>query len=364
MRPWHHRATRARLALTTLLTAGGLVVMAPAAWAHGRAGDATNFDSEVVRAPRLPGVRWQVEGADEFLSVRNTSQEEVVVLDYEGRPYLRLGPDGAWRNRNSEAAYLNRDRYAATPVPADVDPAAPPDWERISDEPAALWHDHRIHWMAPTLPPQVEQARGQVMTVQGWEVPFTYAGEPHRVTGRLTWVPPPAVWPWLAGALLVTALPVLTAARTPPRGRRWPGLARPAAVVLLSVALLNLTDAANDVAALPLPLTTELVAAAQTALFIGLGALGALRAWRGDHAGFTALVIGSVGLLLGQGLLAMEALTSSQVVSVFPEALTRMTVALSLVQLAPVGLAAAFGVRRLSPSTNPALEETVPAAME
>ena len=47
---------------------------------------------------------------DEFELV-NETVTEVVVPGYSDEPYLRIGPDGVWRNANSPATYLNLDRF-------------------------------------------------------------------------------------------------------------------------------------------------------------------------------------------------------------------------------------------------------------
>lgn len=331
-----------------------LLFAAPAA-AHGRGSDATNYDSDVTEQPDLDGVTWQVRGGDEFLQVTNASDTELVVLGYSGEPYLRIGPDGVLVNRNSEATYLNADRYAEVSIPPGVNPDADPEWEAVSDRPAYAWHDHRIHWMAFTLPPAVTDP-GQRTLVQTWEVPFRYGDQDLVVAGELYWVPGSNPLVWLLPALLLVAAPLGPALRTDPdvEAGAWPGLARPAAAVLGVITLLNVIHLVDDLTATPIPIVQALIPAAQTVFFLALGAFGAWRAWQSAEGAFTALGVGSVAVFVGQGVLYFTVLSASQTASVFPGWLTRSVVALSVAQVLPLGVAAIVGNRRLLPAADDA----------
>jgi hypothetical protein len=340
------RAWGAALGVAFAAVALTALAATPAA-AHGRGSDATNFRSSVVAQPDLPGVRWQVHGADEFLSVSNSGAQELLVEGYEGEPYLRVGPDGVFVNRNSEATYLNGERFANVTPPAGAGPEAEPDWQRLSAEGRWLWHDHRIHWMSPAAPPQV-QGRDAAVLVQPWSVPFRVGERRLEVTGELWWVPGPSPWPWLVGALLLTAPALIGLWRGAAWGS-WQAVARPAALMLGTVAALNLVHLVDDLFAVPLPGSTRAVAALQTVMFIAVGLLGALRAWRGGDGAFTALGVGAGAVFVGQGLLYLGVLGASQTASVFPDWLARLVVALSLAQAVPVGIIAVEGTRRLGP---------------
>lgn len=331
-----------------IATFASLLVLTSPAAAHGRGSDATNFDSRLLNTPDLDAVSWGVQGSDEYLSVTNTSGSELVVLGYEGEPYLRVGPEGVWRNRNSPATYLNEDRYAQTTVPSHADPEAEPDWERISDGSDHYWHDHRIHWMAPVVPPQVRDNPTDAQVVQDWTVPFVVEGEQYEVAGELWWVPAPPAWPWVVLGVLLS-LPALAGVRASDREDGLRLLVRPAAAVLGVVALLNVIHLVDDVAAAPAPLPNTLLAAVQTAMFLGIGLFGAVRGWQAGDGAFTALGVGSGAVLIGQGILYAPVLASSQLTSVFPEVLGRLAIGWSIGQALPVGLVAVLGTRRLMP---------------
>lgn len=347
-------------ALVVAAVAALLVLGTPtAAHAHGRGSDATNMRSVILEDPGLPGVTWAIHGGDELLEVVNTTDVEIVVLGYEQdpEPYLRVGPDGVWENRNSEATYLNQDRQGVVDVPP-IDPTAPPEWVKVSDASSAVWHDHRMHYMGDGVPLAVTDPSVETVVIERWTVPFEYGDQTLELAGDLTWVPGPPPVPWLLLGLLLS-LPALaglrTAPETDPQGDdpdqpvRWAGLARPAALVLAVIVALNLTHLVDDLFAVPLPTGVRAVAAAQTALFLGIGAFGALRAWQAGEGAFTALGVGSGAVFVGQGLLYWSVLGVSQISSLFPDLLARITVGLSVAQVLPIGLVAVLGTRRLLP---------------
>lgn len=343
----------ASIVVGTLLFA---LAFAGPALAHGRSSDATNYASRVEQAPELPGITWRVYGGDEYLGLTNTSDAEVTVYGY-GRPvpepYLRIGPEGVFENRNSPTTYQNRDRFADTPVPDFADAQATPDWVRVADGPTHLWDDHRIHYMGRNLAPAVTD-EGQETLVLEWMVPFSVdGGEMLQVTGDLRWVPGGSPVPWLLAGLALT-LPALVGLRSRPTAQdRWPGLVRPAAAVLGVIAILNLSHLVDDLFAVPTPVGTRLLAAVQTTLFIAIAGFGAVKAWQAREGAFTALGVGAGALIIGQGILYFDLLRTSQTVSLFPAGFTRAVVALSIAQALPLGVVAVIGTRRLLPPLEP-----------
>lgn len=355
-----------RCVALTSVTLLALSALATPAAAHGRGSDATNYSSVITATPDLPGLTWEIHNGDEFLSVENTSDQEVVIGGYSNEPYLRIGPEGVFENRLSEAVYLNADRYGAVEVPDFADRTAEPQWVRVADGPAYAWHDHRIHWMSTALP-QVVAPDPSVQTEvfpDGWTVPFTHGGDAYEVAGDLTWVPPTAPWPWLLGALVLTSAALIGLRTSPSSEDRWPALARPAAVVLGAVTLLNVTNLVDDLFASPVPITTQLLPAAQTLLFLVIAAFGAIRGWQAGTGAFTALGVGAGALFIGQGVLYLSVLSSSQSASVFPIWVSRAAVAASIAQVIPLGIVTVIGTRRLLPplEDEPARADTTETA--
>ena len=193
--------------LVVLLGALAVLAVAGPASAHVGGGAAgSDFDGRVLSVtPEVPGLSVRVLQFGDELELVNETATEVLVPGYSEEPYLRIGPDGVWRNVHSPATYINLDRFGRVRLPEGADAALAPEWERISTEPRYVWHDHRTHWMsAGLLPPQVAADPLRSHEVFEWTVPLRYGDTDVTVTGELTWSPPPSPWlVWPACALLV-----------------------------------------------------------------------------------------------------------------------------------------------------------------
>jgi hypothetical protein len=198
-------------ALAILLAAAASLALPAVAAAHGEGGEATGFTSTVEGvSPDLPGLELRVLDGDDRLFLRNETGLEVVVLGYEGEPYLRFADDGVYRNVRSPAVYLNADRYALGEVPASADPDATPVWRRAKSGDAYEWHDHRIQWMSTIAPDEIRADPDSPRHVFDWEVPITVEGRPAAIAGSLDYAPVddgPTAWVVVAASLpLVVAL--------------------------------------------------------------------------------------------------------------------------------------------------------------
>ena len=107
--------------------------------------------------------------ADDRLRLRNESGQPLVILGYQGEPYLVFRDGKCSGTEHSPATYLNDDRYGQVELPEEADPAAEPRWEEVAPRETYEWHDHRIHWMSTTLPPKVEVANDQRHHVFDWK---------------------------------------------------------------------------------------------------------------------------------------------------------------------------------------------------
>jgi hypothetical protein len=205
-----------RIAFATALVA---LIVCPAAASHG--GGAQGFRSTVERVtPAASGLEVFVVDSDDQLELTNTGGREVVIDGYEGEPYLKFTREGVFENQRSPAAYLNDDRYANVTVPDSADPEADPEWKAVAAGVQYSWHDHRVHWMSPTLPSKVEAAKDVEHHIFDWKVPGTVDGEKLAIAGSLDYVPPKESFP--VGVLLaVGAASVLLFA-----GVLWFGLRR------------------------------------------------------------------------------------------------------------------------------------------
>jgi hypothetical protein len=345
--------TAGRLAALFLLGSVLLVAAAPPAGAHVRAREASNFDSRILETPDIEGVEWRVYAGGALVGVTNHGDAELVVLGYEGEPFLRVGPGGVFENRNSPATYLNADRYGDVAVPPRADPAAAPQWAQVSRGPTATWHDHRMHWMSDRLPATVRAGRDRRQLVQPWTLPALHEGREVELVGELWWVPAAPAWPWLLAALALT-LPILAGVRVRHRGRA--ALLRPAAAGVAAIALLNTLHFVDELRAWPSPTLDVLFGLFHTALFVGAGLVGAALAWRAVEGPLLSLGIASGAVLFHQGLLQLPLLSASQLPTVWPPIVLRIAVALSVAQAVWVAVVIGTGLRaeHATPPHSPA----------
>jgi hypothetical protein len=343
-----------RLLVVALATLASLSLAGPAS-AHVGGGTAgSDFDGRVTSVtPDLPGVTLRILQFGDDLELVNRSSTEVQVPGYDDEPYLRIGPDGVWRNERSAATYINLDRYGRVTLPASADSRAKPVWERLSTQPHYVWHDHRTHWMSQgLLPPVVAADPGRSHTVFEWTVPLRYGDTDARVEGVLTWTPPPS--PWLAWPLyMATALLAAGA-----------GLLAPTARPLGALMLVGAAAALWHAGATPVPAlsagshTGTILAALLPALTAALVAVLGFRAAarrRGSMAGLFAVVLG--WLLLVQGLPDVDVLWSAHVLTNGPAAVGRVAVALLLALGAGLVIGGIAAVRRFREVPGP---KTVP----
>ena len=311
--------------LAVLLGVLAVLAVAGPASAHvggGRAG--SDFDG-VLRSvsPALPGVTVRVLDFGDQLEVVNPTGTELAVPGYSGEPYLRIGPDGVWRNQLSPATWLNLDRYGRTTIPGDVDIAAAPRWQQVSTQPVYAWHDHRTHWMTEgQLPPAVVADPGSAHTISEWTVPVTFGGRDVVIAGELSWSPPPPGWLVWPVYLLVLAAAVLAG--------WWARGPRPLAGALVAgagaalVHALTTPEPAGSVSSHAGAIVSALLPALLVVLAAAVGVRAALRG-RGSLTGLTAVVAG--WLLLVEGLPDVDVLWTAHALTTGSELLARAAVA-------------------------------------
>jgi hypothetical protein len=213
-------------ALAIFVAVAASLVLPAAAGAHGEGGEATGFTSTVEGvSPRVPGLEVRVLDEDDRLYLRNDTGGEVIVLGYEGEPYLRFAGGAVYRNVRSPAVYLNADRYALAEVPASAVADATPVWRQAKAGTAYEWHDHRIQWMSTIAPDAIRADPDSPRHIFDWEVPITVDGGPVTIAGSLDYAPVeggPTGWVVVAAtAPLVAALLAWAIFR----GRLGPGAA-------------------------------------------------------------------------------------------------------------------------------------------
>ena len=191
----------------------------------------TNYESVITSTlPSIVGLQADIVGSDSFMSVRVRDAAEVIVLGYENEPYLRFGADGVVEeNTRSPAVALNQSRYGES-VDDQSDPKATPTWSVVATNGAYAWHDHRIHWMVRSLPPQLSgQSTGKVFD---WTIPLLVNGQSAAINGELYRRAPPSLLPYLALGVVGAAAAAFAMRRT-----RFAGAALLTLVSLLAFAV-------------------------------------------------------------------------------------------------------------------------------
>ena len=339
-----------RTAAALLAAVVVLLVSAAPASAHGGPGGsdppASNYRSTIRSIdPARDDLRLRVIDAGARLELVNSTGEQVVVLGYDGEPYLRIGPDGVFENQRSPATYLNQDRQAQTRVPPEADADAPPEWRRIDDGPSARWHDHRAHWMGTEPPPSVQADPDRSQTIiEAWEIPLLVGDDEVLVTGDLDYVPGPSGWPWLAAGAAATGV-VVALGQT--RWWRWTLVA--VAVSLVAASVVDVVGVWWATSERSLAKAGELAAP----LLAGTVLLGALPVlWRAPRDALLLVTAGAAGFGLLFGVTGLDWLTRSQVPSGLDPAFARTTVLVSL--------AGAVGILATTASRFPALASDAP----
>ncbi len=206
-----------------------------------------------------PGVDAKVIDGDRKLELRVGSRREVTVIGYGGEPFLRFSSRGVEVNERSLTAVTNRlARRDAVPA---VSAAARPSWALVTSGHRFAWHDHRLGPL-----PGVHTGTGLVGT---WSIPVVVDGTRKQIAGQLWRASRPALAPWLAlwGLALIFGAAVARRARgrsrrvvlyvsaglsaalvlvvgasftlesAQPAADRWIGLALPAAIASLAIAV-------------------------------------------------------------------------------------------------------------------------------
>jgi hypothetical protein len=286
---------------------------------------ATNYRSEIVSvSPRVPGVKVRLLDLGRRVELTNHSSTDVVILGYEGEPYLRVGPGGVSENRRSPATYLNRPTLAnagtTTTLPPTADARAAPAWHRTGSGRSVRWRDRRTRWEGAD-PPAVRAAPGRAHVLAHWVLPLRHGSEPVVVTGRIAWIPGPSAVPWL---LLAAGLLAITAAFG--RSRRWGRLLSGAVALVVANDVVHsfATAAGSGSSAAATVAKVVLAGFLSTAAWVGgAWAVGALQR---ENAGGLIAAAGAGLVVALYALSDAPSLGRSQVPYAFPAVAARAAV--------------------------------------
>jgi hypothetical protein len=196
---------RGRLTLPLVLLLGWLPAVAlPAAALGGEASTLTTESDNPINdqgssyhyrsvidsvRPSFKGLSVQVlEFADRLLLINHTGQT-VTVFGYNDEPYARVLANGtAQQNVLAPATYLNTSFYGDVKVPPQANASAPPRWQTLDRTGELEWHDHRIHYLFPSVPPEVKDQSRRTL-VFNWNVPIEVGTTHGAILGSLYWTP-------------------------------------------------------------------------------------------------------------------------------------------------------------------------------
>jgi hypothetical protein len=281
--------------------------------AVGDAAAPTDYRTTVVAVtPPTDSIEVEVVGGDAFLQLTADPGTTVMVMGYQGEPYLRFRADGVvLENQRSPTTYLNESRYGTT-APPGADPALPPDWMPVGADGRYAWHDHRAHWMSEE-PPRQALPGDRILEST---VPLRVDGAAVSVDVATDWLPSPSRVPLYVGAGIAAALVALALVLR--RRVAWVLLA--AAIAAAGIGWWEYASLPSETGPLSVWWLLPVVAAGSAALALVLGyrlvsyalvLLGAIElgAWvviRRDGA-FRALIPTDAPFWLDRGVLAAAA---------------------------------------------------------
>jgi hypothetical protein len=159
---------------------------------------ATNYLARVTRVPA--GVEAKVVDGYLNLWMRVSADENVVVRDFEGAPWVRFDRAGVQVNHNSQEYYLSQVPVPAVP-PKGLTRSTPPHWVSVSSGHTYMWREGRMHALAA-----IALAPGTTR-VGTWSIAMLVGGRRATLVGGLWYTGPPSiVWFWPIIVFLTCAL--------------------------------------------------------------------------------------------------------------------------------------------------------------
>ncbi len=294
--------------------------------------------SYLARVTQIPaGVTVKVIDGDQRLWMRVAAQRTVVVLDYQGAPYLRFSGAGVAVNKASAMYYLNQ--VPAQTPPTHTGRGVQPRWSQVSTGHSYGWHDGRLHALATTALPRGRADLGP------WNVALRVDGAPGAIAGTLSYAPSPSIvwfWPILVGLACVLAA----------RRLRRPELDERVARGLAATALAGFAVAVTGQELHGRP-SVSVGQGVVLAVALAFAAWGAWRLLSRRHGWFTFFIIAAVAIWEGASLIAV--LLDGYVLLALPPMLARVAVVACLsagVALLPVVFALAERPRRRLAATT------------
>jgi hypothetical protein len=182
------RPTTTFAMLVTLLLAAPMLVPS-AALGHGGMGEDFRTRILSIEPSGLP-VDVRITDGDE-VRFENAGDELLVVCGYEDdgacEEWVRIGEDGVYVDRNARSYHANVDETEFGAIPQDA--GTREEWALVRERPRFYaYHDHRVHWMGASLPPNVDAGDPSPQRVFDSEVRFRYGDVDGVVKTRLEYV--------------------------------------------------------------------------------------------------------------------------------------------------------------------------------
>jgi hypothetical protein len=152
--------------------------------------DPTNWHSTITAVP--PGGAISATLGDNALRITLVAHTTapVVVVGYDGEPFLRMTASGVWANDRSSTTWATAPTRRVPP-PSLVNDRAPAQWRQVAPTGSWTWHDVRTHWAGYAPPEPVSRHPDRAQYVSTWSIPVLVDGQRALLSGRIDWVPGP-----------------------------------------------------------------------------------------------------------------------------------------------------------------------------
>lgn len=198
--PACHPARIVRVAALTAAAIGAAIATTPAS-AHTMGPDFSSVFRGI--SPAIPGVSVRIEEDGARIALVNHSDRSLVILGYQGEPYIRFRPGGiVERNSRSVTTSLHQAAAGSPLLAASAfdDRGVPARWTIVGRHGRFSWHDQRIQWVGSDRPANVTDVNRRTR-ISDWSIPMRIESRATAIRGTLFWIgrPKPAPsWPLLA----------------------------------------------------------------------------------------------------------------------------------------------------------------------
>jgi len=288
------------------------MLLAPAsASAHGPLNPvASDYVATIGRVPA--SLQAKVVDGDLRMWLQSPPDLTVVLLDYNGAPYLRFSSQGVQANSNSSMYYLNQTPPSIPPT--NLTRRTPVHWELVTSGHQYEWHDGRLHALAAIAVTPSTRYVGR------WQIPLVINGRLTSMSGSVFHRSAPSLlWFWPIIVLIACVLAGWRL-RDPELDRRLANVL--GVVALVAVAIVSIGRGLHGRPTVSVFQLIELTVA------LSFTSAAVVRVLRGQARYFLLLMVAVVALY--EGILTVPTLTHGYVLLAVPAFLGRTACALCL----------------------------------